>query len=170
MIQHLKSNPNISRAQLTIKLLEDRAGRNASSAADLERAINLAVRIMTMVNCSAQRQCSGLLEHGAFQIPWRSDIPFSQFINDAFPMTDHPSLNEDDHKFAMDMRRALMAKKIKKHIGVKFQRTDDLRRHLKLDRRKNVLEIFHHTAFLKEHLRLTKDEPRDLSTADSLKM
>lgn len=170
IIQQLKSSPDISRAQLRSKLLEGCAGRNAPSAPDLERSMNLAVRAMTMINCSAQHQSLGLLEHGAFQIPWRDEVSFSRFIDDAFPITDHPGLNEVEHTAAVDMKRALMAKKMKKRIGVKFQRTDDLRRHLKLDRKKNTLEIYHHTAFLKEHLRLTKDKPRNLSTTDSLKM
>ena len=170
IIQQLKSDPDISRTQLRIKLLEGYAGRNAPSALDLERSINLAVRAMTMINCSAQHQPLGLLEHGAFQIAWRDEVSFSHFIDDAFPMTDHPCLNEDEHTSTVAMKRAFMAKKIKKRIGVKFQRTDDLRRHLKLDRKKNILEIYHHTAFLKEHLRLTKDKPRNLSTTDSLRM
>ncbi len=85
-------------------------------------------------------------------------------------MTDHPSFNEDQDSFSVDIKRTLMAKKMKKRIGIKFQRTDDLRRHLKLDRKQNVLEIYHHTAFLKEHLRLTKDKPHNLSTSDSLRL
>ena len=48
-------------------------------------------------------------------------------------MTDHPSLNDDGLKGFMDLKAALMAKKLKKRVGVKLQPTDDLRRHLRLD-------------------------------------
>jgi hypothetical protein len=33
-----------------------------------------------------------------------------------------------------------------------------------------VVEIFHHTAFLKEQLRLTKDEPENMSITQSIKL
>ena len=170
IIQQLKLDPEINRAQLRTKLLVRCAGRNEPPTLDLERSINLAVRTMTMINCSTQHQSLGLLEQGSLQIPWRDEVAFSHFIDHAFPMTDHPSLNENEDSSAINMKRALMAKKIRKRIGVKFQRTDDLRRHLKLDRKRNILDIYHHTAFLKEHLRLMKDMPRDLSTTKSLRL
>jgi hypothetical protein len=70
----------------------------------------------------------------------------------------------------LDMRSALTAKKLKKRAGLSFRPTNDLRSHLKLDRRKGVVEIYHYTAFLKEHLRITKGEKGDLTISDSLKL
>jgi hypothetical protein len=157
MIQELKSNPEVTRAELLEKLFPDRPARS-----DQERAVNLAIRVMMMVNCSASRQSSSLLEHGSHQAPWRSDVAFSQFITDVFPKTDHPSI--------IDIKENLRAKKLKKRARLRFQPTDDLRNHLKLDRKGAVVEIFHHTAFLKEHLRRTKDEPRSMSVSDSAKL
>ena len=156
--------------QRASEIFKDDAGRSLPLSTDRERAINLAVKVMAMVNCSAQRQSSGLLEHGFSQAPWRSDVTFSQFMVDVFPMTDHPSLNDDGLKDSMNLRAALMAKKLKKRIGLKFQPTDDLRRHLKLDRKNRVVDIYHHTAFLKEHLRLTKDKPPNMSVSESIRL
>lgn len=170
IIQHLKQEPDITRSQFAINFLENIPGRRPPPYADRERAINLAVKVMTMINCSAQRQSSGLLEHGASQIAWRNDVTFSQYISGIFPRTDHPSFNDEDMKAQQHMKTALMARKLKKRIGLRFLPTDDLRAHLKLDRKSNTVEIYHHTAFLKEHLRLTKDKPSGLSTSDSLKM
>lgn len=170
IIKQLKLEPDITRAELTARIFRDDTSRGLPSFADRERAINLAVKVMAMVNCSAQRQSSGLLEHGLSQAPWRSDITFSQFLVDTFPMTDHPSLNDDDLKGSMDLKAALMAKKLKKRIGLKFQPTDDLRRHLKLDRKTRVVEIYHHTAFLKEHLRLTKDKAPNMSVSETIRL
>jgi hypothetical protein len=157
IIEELKSSPEVTRQALLEKLFSDRPARS-----DQERAINIAVRIMMMVNCSTLRQSSILLEHGSQQVPWRKDIPFSEFIASIFPKTDHPSI---DH-----IKDNLRATKLKKRAGLRFEPTDDLRNHLRLDRKRAVVEIFHHTAFLKEHLRLTRDQPRDLSVADSLKL
>ena len=170
IIEELKLQANITRAAFTAKLFCEDTNGKLPSTADQERAVNLAVKVMTMVNCSAQRQSSGLLEHGLSQAPWRSDVTFSQFIADTFPTTDQPSLNDDDLKGSIDVKKTLMAKKLKKRIGLKFQPTDDLKRHLKLDRKTRVVEIYHHTAFLKEHLRLTKDEPPDMTVSESISL
>lgn len=170
IIKQLKLEPDITRADFAAKIFRDDQCRRLPASADRERAINLAVRVMAMVNCSAQRHSSGLLEQGLSQAPWRSDVTFSQFIVDAFPMTDHPILNDDDLKGSMDLKAALMAKKLKKRIGLKLQPTDDLRRHLKLDRRTRVVEIYHHTAFLKEHLRLTINEAPNMSVIESIRL
>lgn len=157
IIEELKSNPEVTRNALLEKLFADRPARS-----DQERAINIAVRVMMMVNCSALRQSSALLEHGSHQAPWRSDVPFSEFITSIFPKTDHPSI---DH-----IKENLRATKLKKRAGLRFEPTDDLRSHLKLDRKRAVVEIFHHTAFLKEQLRLTKDEPGIMSVTQSIKL
>lgn len=170
IIKQLKLNPDITRAEFAAKVFRDDTSRRLPSSADRERAINLAVKVMAMVNCSAQRQSSGLLEHGLSQAPWRSDVTLAQFLVDIFPMTDHPSLNDDDLKGSMDLKAALMAKKLKKRIGLKLLPTDDLRRHLKLDRKTRVVEIYHHTAFLKEHLRLTKDKAPNMSVSESIRL
>lgn len=110
LIKQLKLEPDIARAEFVDKAFKDDTCQKLPSFADRERAINLAVKVMTMVNCSAQHQSSGLLEHGLSQTPWRSDVTFSQFIADTFPVTEHPSLNDDDLKRSMDIKAALMRK------------------------------------------------------------
>lgn len=170
IIEDLRSDPDITRSQLAERLFMQRPGQRPPHLADQERAINLAVRVMTMVNASAQCQSYGLLEYGAYQIPWRNDDTFSQFITDVFPMSDYPSLNDVGTESPLNMKASLMAKKLKKHAGLKFRPTDDLRSHLKLDRKNGVVDIYHHTAFLKEHLRLTKDQPYILSVSEFLKL
>lgn len=170
IIRELKSNPEVSRAALAQKLFPYvDTGTNVSEG-DQERAVNLAVKVMVMINCTAQRRSYGLLELRNIQAPWRNDVPFRQFLEDMFPTTDHPGLNSDDDaaELGIDMKTSLMAKKLKKHAGLKFQPTDDLRSHLKLDKKKGIVEIYHHTAFLKEHLRLTKGQPHNISVADQL--
>ena len=41
---------------------------------------------------------------------------------------------------------------------------------MKLDAALSVVDIFHHTAFLKEHLRLTKNKPLNMTVRDSLNL
>ena len=72
------------------RILQKVHGRGASQAQELDNAINFAVRVMTMVNCSTQRQPTGILEQGSHRVPWRSDITMSQYVTSIFPTTDHP--------------------------------------------------------------------------------
>ena len=84
-------------------------------------------------------------------------------------MTDHPSLNDNETTLPVSIKKALLARKLKKVAGLTFRGTDDLRNHFKLDHKTGVVEVFHHTSFLKEHLRLTKDGNYDASRSDSRK-
>jgi hypothetical protein len=170
IILHLKMAPDLSRVQLAERVFGSQLGQPQAVLADRECAIQLAVKVMAMVNCSASHQTPSILEHGAFQIPWRDTVPFSQFLSDIFPSTDHPGLNDHSAENPSNLRKSLTAKRLKKRAGIKFHPTDDLRRHLRLDRKSRVVEIYHHTAFLKEHLRLTKDSQSDISASDSIKM
>lgn len=171
IIKELRDDPVVTREELSHRLF----GATSTSSilkSDQEHAINLAVKTMVMVNCSSQSLSPDFLEHGIFQVPWRSDVAFSQFIVDIFPMTDHPGFSHDDDTiaFSVDMRTSLTARKLMKRAGLKLKPTEDLRNHLKLDRKAGVVELFHYTAFLKEHLRLTKDQPSNMSVADQLKL
>ena len=166
IIQRLKANPDITRGQLTVDAFQKQPGRDPPPIDEQMDAANLAVKVMTMINCSTKYQGGGLIEQGAYEVPWRNDTPFSQFVSDAFPKADKPSLAFND----VTIKTALMAGNLKKRLGMTFKPTHNLREHLKLDRRKNVLYIFHYTAFLKETLRLTKDKPSDMSTTETLKL
>ena len=170
VLEQLKLMPDMPRAQFTGLLFQKRAQQLTPPAADKECALDLAIKIMVMVNCSARREPSGQLEHGPHQIPWVSHIAFGQYITSTFPITDNPSLNDDKAKASTDIKSFLAARKLKKRIGLRFQPTDNLGRHLKLDRKTNTIEIYHHTAFIKEHLRLTKDCPRTMSVVQSLRL
>ncbi len=157
IIGELKWNPELTKAELLEKLFKDRPVRG-----DQERALSLAVRLAMMINCSASRQSSILLEHGNQQTRWHNNVTFSRFIRDVFPQSAHPSIE--------DIKESLRATMLKKYARLDFKPTDDLRNHLRLDRKAATVEIFHHTAFLKEQLRLTKDQPRDMSLPDLIRM
>ena len=89
-------------------------------------------------------------------------MTFTEFITSVFLKTDHPSIDQIKHN--------LRATKLKKRAGLSFEATDDLRNHLKLDKKRAAVQVFHHTAFLKEQLRLTRDEPKNMSTSDYIKL
>lgn len=170
IVSELKSQPRITRLELARKIFASHTAPEQQPTADQEQEINLAVKAMTMISCSMQNPSSSLLEQGMSIVPWRNDVPFCQFITDIFPRADHPTISQHDLLSSLNMRTALMAKKLKKHAGLTFRPTNDLRSHLKLDRKNHVVEIYHHTAFLKEHLRLTKNKSLNMSVEDSLRL
>ncbi|KAL9130278.1 MAG: hypothetical protein Q9217_001489 [Psora testacea] len=170
IIRRLKANADEERAQLTSIAFRNRSKSDSLPPTEDQRyAINLAVKIMTMINCSAQQQNRELIEQGTFGLPWRDDISLSQFILHVFPLKSELGLEIGDMNPPLTLKDSLRATNLKKSLGLKFRGTDDLRMHLILDRNEYVIYIYHHTAFLKENLRLTKDKPTDISISETLK-
>lgn len=154
----IKENPDTPRSELEKDYFARRGDEltKAPPAEDQSDAFNLAVRAMAMVNCSSQHHCAGFLELGSYPIPWRSSLSFSQFVESAFPKHE-PLFTENDAALAWETKTAIKATRLKKNAGLRFHPTDDLRSHLKLDRRNGIVEIYHHTAVLKQHLTCSRD-------------
>jgi hypothetical protein len=133
-------------------------------------AFDFAIRTIFMIDCTASRQAYALLEHGTVQRRWQESATFCQFMRDCFPTADAIELNNLDSSVSKEMRAALTANKLSRHLGVRFVPTDDLKCHLEFDRKMNTISIFHNTAFLKEHLRLTKGRANFQSFEDCLQL
>ena len=171
IIRRLKANADEERAQLTSIAFRNRPTSDSLPPMEDQRyAINLAVKIMTMINCSAQQRNRGLIEQGTFGLPWHDNISLSQFIIDIFPAKSELGRESGDIKPPLTLKDSLRATNLKESLGLKFRGTDDLRMHLILDRNEYVVYIYHHTAFLKENLRLTKDKPMDTSISETLEL
>lgn len=141
----------MKRSELTREYFSPRD--NPPAVGDQHRAINLAVQIMSMIKCCADNQPSGLLEHGTQPAQWHSDKSLAEFMSGTFPQVDTGNLYLPDHSGRIrDVKSALSARRLKKVAGLKFQGTDDLRSHLRLDVKRGVVEIYHHTSVLREHL------------------
>ncbi|KAK3377594.1 hypothetical protein B0H63DRAFT_435786 [Podospora didyma] len=160
IIRLLKGNPAKMRSELTEEYFSERPNSNPPPpAADQHRAFNLAVKVMSMVTCSAENQPSDLLELGMQPIQWRADRSLTEFMTQAFPKADVGDLRViDDAGRTKDVKHAITARKLRKVAGLKFEETDDLRSHLRLDTKTGVIQIFHYTSMLKEHL-LTASTP-----------
>lgn len=170
IISRLKAAPELTRAEHSQHIFTPFQGRSSIEETDQELVLNLAVRVSVMVNCSSRRPESSVLELGLFHAPWQQDVTYSQFIGNAFPQTDHPTINDDNISGNIDLKDAISATKLTKRAKLAFRPTDDLRCHLLLDRRTRTVEIYHHTAFLKEQLRATKSLDKNMSINDNLKL
>ena len=142
-----------------------RAFEARSEALDEEiqsQIFDLAIKISCMVHCELQNPIEGFLEQG-FRCPgWEQDEGLGDYIDLILPTVDRKfeyfgaAMNESSA--VRESRHKLKADNLKTALGVDFYPTDDLTTHLKLElhRGRRVVKIFHHIAFLKEHLRSTK--------------
>jgi len=158
VIQTLKQNLTTPRAHLTAVHFARRGYNSLPHPADQNRAFDLAVRVMTMVDCSAENQS------GSDILVWGDDKSFQDLVRSIGSTRNHPVLAGDEER-SLDPKEQLSAIRLKKSAHIKFRGTDDIKNHLRLEGK--TVEIFHHTTVLKEHLRLTRDEHAKKSTENS---
>lgn len=170
IIRAIKSHPDTLRSQITEDYFTNRDDGESEipPVDDQVRAFNLAIRTMVMVNCSLQHYNSDLLELGSHPTPWRLSRSFSSFIDSAFPKSRHPLFEEDDIALGGDVRAAIKATRLKTAARFRLQPTDDLRSHLKLNRKYGILELYHHTSVLKQHLASSKSAAPATLTGQSI--
>ncbi|KAJ5885185.1 hypothetical protein N7495_009695 [Penicillium taxi] len=163
IIRLIKSRPGEVRSRLTRDYFSLRGGDDYTDVtklpppADQHRAFNTVVKVMTMLNCSAEQQASGVLdlgvELGTLPLPWHHNISFSDFTLRAFPRTDVGDLNFLDYAGKLrDVKSSITARRLERLARLSFRGTDDIRNHLRLDTRAGIVEIYHYTSVLKEHL------------------
>ncbi|KAK0384911.1 hypothetical protein NLU13_7390 [Sarocladium strictum] len=157
-IATLKNKPDISKAAFYQDGFPTAScGRRAFERADLLQAATLAVRIFLMIESSPLHHYSDRLESGGLKVPWLEDVPFSQYIEQLFHRTTHRIFSFAESEGFADIKVELRATKLRKHLGVTFRATHDIRNHLSYDYRENTIDVYHHAAFLKEQLRATKN-------------
>ncbi|KAL5091256.1 hypothetical protein Trisim1_003226 [Trichoderma cf. simile WF8] len=167
IIKLLQAHPDVKRAELAHEYFSQRDKPPSSS--DQHWAFNLAVQVMSMVKCSAENQPSNLLELGTQAIQWQFNESLAEFLSRAFPQKDTGNLHiHDDSGEIRDIKSALTARRLKKGAGLRFRGTDDLRNHLRMDVKRGVIEIYHYTSVLREHLAASQKLHDSLVFDDSI--
>lgn len=137
-------------------------------AVDQERAINVAVQLLLMIDCSDKARHYEGYEIGGFRpVSWDGSERLVDFVGKAFSACVH---RPEMVRTAMKEKNALKCWKLKKRTHVKFLPTDNLAEHLLYDPKDNTVRIFRQTAFLKAHLRLSASRPVNYGIAESLEM
>ncbi|KXX76823.1 hypothetical protein MMYC01_201914 [Madurella mycetomatis] len=141
-------------------------GQSLVPEADQDRAFDLAARVLTMTNICADNQDiipqgngdeEGIGSSGlAFWPPTKS---LHDSMVDLFPSRIHPSLQAGDPQAAI-IKTRLTADNLKRVARLRFEGTNNLLDHLKIDA-SGAVRVFHHTTFLKEHLLATKTADGD---------
>lgn len=152
----IQNNPETPRMQLTSEYFSTRKATTGQipPATDQNRAFNLAVRVLTMVQSRALTQPDGLLETGTLPLIWHDEKSFSEFTSSAFPRREHPALDPsgDSRRSAKARLASIMAKRLQKVAKLHIVPTDELSNHLYLDEGAGTVAIFHYTSVLKESL------------------
>ncbi|KAK8116292.1 hypothetical protein PG984_012794 [Apiospora sp. TS-2023a] len=147
LIENIMGQPTKTRAELTAAHFTGRDNATAPPpTADQRRAMNLAVQVIAMVVCSASERASGgVIELGVMPIMWQDGVCFADFMAAAFPKL-------EPRRIQPEARFAITAARLKKIAGLRFEPTDDLKNHLRLDSHNGIVEIYHHTSVLREHI------------------
>ncbi|KAF9878593.1 hypothetical protein CkaCkLH20_04085 [Colletotrichum karsti] len=154
LLSRMRADPDITRETLSAKQPGD---------------IELATRIAFMTSCLALDYSTDRLEKGGYRAEWRDTEPLSKFIEKFFEPQSHMVLSYPEHLGHADFKSDLKATKLKKVLGIVIRPTNDIRDHLKLDRKNMTLDVFHCTGFVKEHLRRSKDPGDKRTIQDALK-
>ncbi|KAF7917219.1 uncharacterized protein EAE98_010324 [Botrytis deweyae] len=163
----LRANPQSTREEFRTKVFPN-ISTDPESVIDQERAINVAVQIMLMIDCSDKDRHYEGYEIGGFRpVSWNSSEQFADFVKKVFPMDVH---DQEKVRTALKEKNALKCWKLRKRAHIKFVSTDNIAEHLLYDPQDNVVRLFRQTAFLKAHLRLSASQPIQLGIAESLKL
>ncbi|KAI0549183.1 hypothetical protein F4679DRAFT_584758 [Xylaria curta] len=151
-----------NRPELTRVEFSELISAFSSSTVDhtcLMDATSLIVKIVCMIDCSNMQYSPGRLEEGNSSPPWKDQVPFNKYLQDIFTTQNHPvwSSQYDQNEVLCARKAQLKATKLRKHLNLTLCPTHDIRDHLRLDIRRNELQVFHYASFLKENLRAKKD-------------
>ena len=156
VIGSLKNDICQSRQKVTTECFPLGRGANPSPRAQAV-AVRLAVQALLMVDCSAPQASAGELESGDNTQAWSETQPLQDFIEKRLPRTDNPIFANTDANVVRESARVVTGAELSQRARLRFKGTNDISRHLHLDIRNRVVEIFHYTSFLKEYLLSTKD-------------
>ncbi|KAJ6440757.1 phenazine biosynthesis protein [Purpureocillium lavendulum] len=151
--------------------IEQAVGAQRASAREQAHIARVTVEAAFGINCMLRDYYSdGYKGEGSGRVRWEGDVPFAEFMEDAFTtrLVD-PSARKLDNSAILRHKSSLKAWKLKKRYKIKLRPTNNLLEHLSYDPSIKVLRVYHQVSFLRAQLEKTANEPLDLSFADSLK-
>ncbi|KAL4787632.1 hypothetical protein BJX76DRAFT_345500 [Aspergillus varians] len=158
--KRLRLNPASTREELASTLSPN--GSIVQSVKD--NAIRSVIRVMFMLDCSLKDMYSPNFKVGDYSpTSWEASDSFVSYVERALP-------KQEGAFDAYKHKKNLKAWKLKKRYKLQFRPTDNITEHLLYDPLTRTVHVFHHTAYLKAHLRPSKDEPIDQQASESLKL
>ncbi|KAL2802181.1 hypothetical protein BJX63DRAFT_438120 [Aspergillus granulosus] len=162
--RRLRANPMLTREELARIL----SLNQAVSERDCQNAIQSVIRVAFMLDCSLKDKYLPNYKVGGYSpARWEAGEPFIAYIKRAISRS---SLPQESGFEVYKHKNDLKAWKLKKRCHLQFLPTDNIIEHLLYNPKTRIVRVFHHTAYLKAHLRRLKDKPISLDASASLKL
>ncbi|KAL3473150.1 hypothetical protein BJX99DRAFT_272410 [Aspergillus californicus] len=158
----LRSDPRLTRQGLASALSLD----STISENDRKTAIQSVVRVSLMLDCFKGVYSRNFQEEVYQPVQWKETESLVSYVERAIPRCDiqHGGFQVHKHK------RALKAWKLERRYGLQLRPTDNIMEHLLYNPGTQELQIFHHTAYLKAHLKRSRELPLEEGASQSLKL
>ena len=145
----MKDGPDVEKIGLTRKLISDRGQKESEhSIIDGKRAIDLAVKVMFMINCTSETTAVGGLELGQTPV-WHDDSTLRQFMETILPRKIDSKWEEQP-----GVCSAIPARRLIRLGGLRMVLTSNIDEHLSIE--DDTMMIFGHMPFLWEHLQVKR--------------
>ncbi|KAI1170938.1 hypothetical protein F4777DRAFT_89489 [Nemania sp. FL0916] len=166
----LYNNPSLSRDELLEKSL------SAKDVIPKEReyVASVATKLAFMIDCTSKDYYSENFrakDDSLRPIKWEGNERLIDFLEKSF-LYDiaQTAAQQEKTSEALLRKNALKAWKLTRRYRIKIRATNNLFEHLLYDPRERVLKVFHHMAFLRAHLKRSKNESLDLGFQKSLEL
>jgi hypothetical protein len=147
MVQQIEARRDIPRDALRKEIFEaDLApGQKPPTTYDQDRALNVAAGLILLMDFGILHDAANLMPDGVPRISWRDGVSVDAFVEEAFPRTpESPGIK--------GILSELRAKKLIKYAKLRMKATNDIRRHLVLDKKEKVVWVFHQGTALRHLL------------------
>jgi hypothetical protein len=147
MVQQIEARRDIPRDALRKEIFEaDLApGQKPPTTYDQDRALNVAAGLILLMDFGILHDAANLMPDGVPRISWRDGVSVDAFVEEAFPRTpESPGIK--------GILSELRAKKLIKYAKLRMKATNDIRRHLVLDKKEKVVWVFHQGTALRHFL------------------
>jgi hypothetical protein len=161
ILKVLKEHPKKLKEQLIQQHFGHGPGGATSelAAADQERAFNLAASVLLALNCGVPGECADTIGECNPSLAWDMGTSLNTFIKKAFGPTSAASGHGQISLTQPSILKELTAKRLKDKAGLRFEVTDDIHSHLRLDSKAKIVYVFGYTAVLEEFLLATMTDP-----------
>lgn len=152
IIEEIQRQPNVPRKTLVQNIFEGRRAGDDElpEERDQERAFSIAASILLLMDFRVLHDAANIMSGNTLRVSWRDDVSAAIFVEEAFPSRPVPDLQH--------ILIELKAKRLTKSAKLRLEPTNDIRRHLVLDKKRKTLWIFHHMAALRQLLATNEDD------------
>ncbi|KAH7087667.1 hypothetical protein FB567DRAFT_579712 [Paraphoma chrysanthemicola] len=154
IMQAILTSRTTTRVDLLRIIFEDGRlnGEKPPTLADQNRAFNIGASIVLLMDFGIWHDEANTSATSNSLVSWRSDTSVDCFIEEAFPRIP----TESD---TPEIISRLKVSKLMKHAKLVPRATNDIRRHLLLDKKNRTVWVFHQSTAVRELLLASADDP-----------